>query len=277
MEPVTVEVPRGIPAKDGKWIRKAVIRYITGNDEQTLLEMPQDIPFHQRVMFLLERIVKFDVPDINTGKILRQISIGDRTALLLHTRKMILGDTIPCTITCASCARQLSLDLTVSGFLKANYPDQREIYELETGGYSMKIRPLNTLDQDTIVESLATRNSLEEKLAKSCIANSVPELPSVLPQVVMDVIGAKLGEIDPLSDIILRVSCPECNNVFQASFPVEEFIFREFVMNYNHLEYEVHLLAFNYCWSEHEILALPVRKRKKYVDLINATLSGERV
>jgi hypothetical protein len=275
---VVVEIPRGIPAINGKWIRKATIRHINGHDEQSMLEMSQLIPLHQRILFLLERIVRFDdVQDIYTGEALKKISIGDRVALLFHTRRMIFGDFISCTITCVNCNKKMSLQLDVLDLLQAHYPDQKDLYGLEAGGFNMKIKPLNAFDQDNalVAENLASPNSLGEKLAKSCIAYSNPELPSIIPKAVMDGLGSKLEEIDPLSDIVLGVSCPECGQAFQALFPAEEFIFKEFAMLFGQLEREVHWLAFNYCWSQNEILDLPVKKRKKYIELINATLSGE--
>ena len=272
-----VEIPRGIPGTDGKWLTKTMIRHINGHDEQSVLEIPQDLPHHQRVLFLLERIVRFQgVQDIETGEVLRKICIGDRVALLLHARSMILGDRIPCTITCTKCEKKMSADLNVSNLLQVKYPAQRDTYEVEIGGHDMKIKPLNAFSQDEVLdESASSPNSLEQKLAKSCIAYSKPELPTVLPTAILNGLGSKLEEIDPLSDIVLDISCPACGYLVQALFPAEEFIFKEFAMHYNQLEREVHWIAFNYCWSENDILDLPVTRRKKYIELINSTLSGE--
>jgi len=274
---IAVEIPRGIPATDGRWIRKAIIRRINGHDEQSVLEMPQDIPYYQRVLFLLERIVRFHgLGGINTGEALKEISIGDRVALLLHTRRMIFGENMPCSITCGNCDKKMSVELKVSDLLHKQLPDQKDTYELEVGGHLMKIKPINAFNQDdALAENVVTPNSVEQKLARSCITDSIPELPSILSKDVIDGLGSKLEEIDPLSDIILEVSCPECGHVFQALFPAEEFIFTEFTRRCTLLEREIHWLAFNYCWSEKEILGMPVKRRKKYIELINATLSGE--
>lgn len=278
MEQLTIEVPRGIPVFDGKWIKKATINQINGHDERAMLDMPQDIPLYQRVLSLLERIVRFDgIPRARTNEALRKISIGDRVTLLLYARKMILGEKIPCTITCTDCSKKMSLDLKVSEILQNRFKDQKEIYDLKVDDYQMKIRPLNALDQNTLIENSVTEDLLAEKLAKSCILDSVPKIPSVLTENMIDAIGMKMEEIDPLSDITLHVSCPECDHVFQTSFPAEEFIFKEFEVYSNQIVHEVHWLAFNYGWNEHDILSLPMTSRKKYVELINATLSGEGI
>ena len=88
-----------------------------------------------------------------------------------------------------------------------------------------------------------------------------------------------LEEIDPLSNIYLHLLCPECGHSFQASLRVEEFVLGELGMmsGNNQLEREVHWLAFHYHWSEEEILSLPTAKRKRYVELVNATLAGEGI
>ena len=87
----------------------------------------------------------------------------------------------------------------------------------------------------------------------------------------------KLSEIDPLSDIVLEVHCPSCSHAFSAPFWPEEFILQDVGIFNQQLEQEVHWLAFHYHWSEKKILALPIKKRRRYIELINATLAGENI
>ena len=77
----------------------------------------------------------------------------------------------------------------------------------------------------------------------------------------IDAVSTKLEQVDPLSDITITVSCPECKHAFSASFPVEHFVLKE-LMHGDGLEQEIHWLAFNYHWSEQEILSLPIARRK---------------
>ena len=274
-----VRVPRGIPSSNGRWIKNATIRQITGYDEQDMSERSPDIPIHQRVLLLLERIVTFnDCKKTKTKQVLLQLSIGDRTTILFNARKMILGDIIQCTAKCIICNNKMSLDLSISDLLRAhNSYNHKEIYEFETGGYKIKIRPLNAFDQDKLIKRNTSILSAEAELVKSCIVNSIPVLPTIIPKSIVEILGSKMEDIDPLSDLTLNISCPECNKKFQILFPAEEFILRELLANSKNLEREIHWLAFHYGWDEDTILSLPSKKRRKYVELINATLTGENI
>ena len=90
-------------------------------------------------------------------------------------------------------------------------------------------------------------------------------------------VSAKLEEMDPQADIVLDLSCPDCGHLFKTPFFIEDFMLREIRTRMRQLEKEVHWIAFNYHWSEDDILSLPMSKRSRYVDLINRTLSGETI
>ena len=64
----------------------------------------------------------------------------------------------------------------------------------------------------------------------------------------------------------VAANCPECETAMQARIDPLTFAFprREEVLQ------EVHLLATNYRWSEREILALPMARRRAYAQLIHA-------
>jgi hypothetical protein len=51
-------------------------------------------------------------------------------------------------------------------------------------------------------------------------------------------------------------------------FDAGEFLLAELSTRARTLLYEVHLLARNYGWSEHDILALSDRRRASYVELV---------
>lgn len=277
MEQLLVKVPRGFLTTDGKWIKHLTIRQINGYDEQAMLEIPNNIPIHRRALFFLERIVTFsDEKKIDTIQALRHLSIGDRVAILFNARKIILGNIIACTATCLNCSSKMSFDLNISDLLQIHRSDKnQEFYELNTEGYKIKFRPLCAIDQDYSIKKFSSVEMIGNKLVKSCVVNSIPLLPKILPKKIEIDIGMKMDDIDPLSDLSLRVSCPECSKIFEVFFPSEEFILREFAAHSKNLEHEIHWIALHYGWSESEILKLSLQKRKRYVELINATLAGE--
>ncbi|MEP0826313.1 MAG: hypothetical protein HRF40_12580 [Nitrososphaera sp.] len=273
MEQGLATVPRGVPGNaKGQWIRKAAIRRMTGHDEQLLMEHPASTPLHSKVVSLLERIATFE--GAHTSVVLKKLSLGDRACLLLSARKLIIGDLISCTTSCPSCGADMSLDLSADTIMSAEHPIPEVDYGLEAAGFRLRIRPLTAEDQDAIVAKAARSDVLAQELARACVVRSEPALPERIPEALLEAIGSRLEEIDPLSDVNLRLLCPECGHSFQAALPVEEFVLRELGVRGHQLEREVHWLAFHYHWSENEILSLPTSKRKRYVELVNATLAG---
>jgi hypothetical protein len=144
----------------------------------------------------------------------------------------------------------------------------------------LKIRPVTGAD----LESLSVKNDDDggsnkkaDELVRSCIISSDPPLPDTFTDDLFTLISSELGKLDPQADLVLDLACPACKHSFQTVFNAEDFIFQEITSRRSQLEREVHWLAFNYHWSEDSILSLPLVKRKRYVDLINRTLSGESV
>jgi hypothetical protein len=284
LEQVTVEVPRGIlDTKTGIWIRRAKIRKLTGLDEQLLLELPASMPLHSQVLAFLEKITTFsDVGE--AGAIMRQMSIGDITFLLLSARKLMVDDDIACTARCPSCGKDMSLSISVTMLQQTTrtaaatttmQPERHR--DIEACGYHLRVRPLTPQDQDILLNNPSS-DEVVQALARACIIHSQPQLPDgYIPESLLEAIGSNLGEIDPLSDITLNLACPECHHAFHATLPVEAFVLGELYQDRYGLEREVHWLAFHYHWSEQEILSLTREKRKRYVELINATLAGEKL
>jgi hypothetical protein len=285
IEQVTVAIPRGVPAIDGSsWIQKVKLRQLNGYDEQFLLDVQNSLlPIHACSIALLKRVVSFGdytemLENDDIDEILRHLSIGDRTALLLHLRKMTFGDLLKCALACPSCSKYMSLDFSVTDILHISHSKPQKDYDLEIAGFSLKVRPLTGADQELIFDKYGkadNNNKISEELVRSCILYSNHSLPKSLPDDFIFTISSKLDEIDPLSDIVFNLICPNCQHTFQTLFDAERFIFHEIGLRQNQLEREIHWLAFNYKWTESEILSLPLKKRKRYVELINATLSGE--
>src|SRR5688572_19326013 len=103
MKQLTVPLTHGIHLDAGQVIKKASLRQIDGSDGQFLADISIDrTPVHHISISLLERLASFEnVQDTNRKRqVLRNMSIGDRVALMLHMRSMALGDTMQCIICC---------------------------------------------------------------------------------------------------------------------------------------------------------------------------------
>lgn len=276
MERITALIPNGFP-HNGSWIQQAELRQLNGHDEQLLAEIwNSSLPL--KTTALLERIVTFGksvaIPEIR--EIIRSLTVGDRVALMLHLRKLTFGDKLSCVLTCPDCKESMSLELSTSTLLQPTIPNPKSEYSINLDNFTLTIRPVNGADLEAIIEN-SNKPDTAEQLVKSCIISSEPPLHDKLSDDFIAMVSSKLQELDPQANLELKFTCPTCQHSFQAPFNAEDYIFQEITEHQKQLEREVHWLAFNYHWSENSILSLPLTKRKRYVELINATLSGENI
>jgi hypothetical protein len=276
MDQAIVAVPRGIlDSASGQWIKHVRLRRLVGHDERLLGEI-SDMPPHMRVLAFLERVASFKEGESAT--LLRKLSIGDRVALMLHVRRLELGDNLDCTVCCPNCGNAMSIVLSVPKLLDMTHPAPCADYSLVAGGFYLQVKPLTAQDQDLILnakEGDDDDDHVIQRMARSCILNSDIPLPEKLSNEVIDALGKRLEQIDPLSDIMLDFSCLECTDKLHISFNVEDFILQELGISRRDIESEVHWLALHYHWSENEILSLPMQRRRKYISLINFAIAGE--
>ena len=83
----------------------------------------------------------------------------------------------------------MSIDLSVNTLLHQassllSKKGKDEVYCIDVEGYALKIMPLTGLDQDMLATKLTTeeKENLKQSLAKSCIKESTPRLPDVIPE-----------------------------------------------------------------------------------------------
>lgn len=268
--------PNGFKVDD-LWVRQAEIRQLNGYDEQLLAEK-NSLPSFFKTTFLLERIVNFGklTNKLDVPQLIRHLNLGDRVALILQVRKFVFGDTMQCVLNCPNCQEPLSIDISVNSLVQPPAKSFTNEYSLKFEDFTLTLRPIEAADLEALTENCSSLNP-KEKLVRLCIVSSKPALPEKLTEEFIVAVSSKLEEIDPQADIVLNLTCPSCNRPFQAPLDVESFFFEEMASRVKQLEKEIHWIALNYHWSEDSILSLPLAKRKRYIELINKTLSGESI
>lgn len=285
MEFAEVELPGGIRL-EGSWRRDAVLRPLAGRDEAFLLQEGRALTPAARTTAVLARClsrigsVSRVTPDIS-----RSLIIGDREALLLHLRRLTLGEKISCLLKCPACAEKLDLDLEVSELLLPPYGPATDAHEMsvptDDGSYRVRFRLPNGADQEQAAAVVAAApESAAELVLGRCVQDIVDERTGEpaqpIPAAVADAVIKKMAELDPQAEILLDLVCPACGGSFGTSFDIGDYFYREFCGRERDLHREIHLLAFHYHWSEREILRLTRRKRLIYLDLLSSALSEER-
>lgn len=282
----TVTLPSGLWL-DGVCCREAALRPISGVDEALLLEEWALLDQAARVSALLARcLTGLGRPGPASIDAVRSLSVGDREALLLHLRRISLGDAMQATLRCPACDERLDVELRASELLLPPYSQTQPCYEttvsLGERSWRLSFRLPNGGDQEAA--ATLARDDLRaaaEQLARRCVVAAVPAagdgptdddwLPAAL-----ETLSALMSELDPQAELILNLTCPACGSAFRSLFDTAGYLFAELAERAPRLDHEVHMLAFHYHWSEAEILRMTARKRRRYLELLADELAEAR-
>src|SRR5688500_43648 len=103
MQLVPVTLPNGYQAADA-WSRTVWLRPWCGADEIALSQVDSGAPPAVRTTALLSRCVYLAQGARRAGRaFVRALAAGDREALLLHLRRITLGDRLLCVLSCRAC------------------------------------------------------------------------------------------------------------------------------------------------------------------------------
>lgn len=278
----------------GLWInkeyhREAALQPISGIDEAFYLEQGQNLLPAQRITIQLSKsLTRLGQIEKITPQLVRSLTIGDREALLLHLRRLTLGDSLQCLAICPSCKEKMDLDLKINDMLQPPYPHVQQSHEISINGddksYHVNFRLPNGGDQEEAA-SLATTdpNAGEHLILRRCVKHVMSEndeLVDEIPATVATQLPAIMSELDPQAELTLNLSCPFCGKKFSKIFDTAAYLFQELHNKSRHLYKEAHLLAYYYHWSEAEIMGITSVKRQLYLGLLTDALrnrSGYRL
>lgn len=252
--------------REGRRRRGARVRAPAAAEEWALFEQGEPRLPAERVTLLLGRCV--EIADQGGAELARELSAGDRAALLLELRRRTIGETMRCLLECPQpdCGEQLELELAVGDLLTAGdlgeetheleLEDERVVYRLPTGAD----------------EERAARRALDDVAAASrellaaCLVTAPDPWPEGLAEAVEEAIAAR----DPHIRLELAMTCPACERPAAIELDPAAYVWRELETRHAERQREVHLLASRYGWTEAEILALPPPRRERYLELVEA-------
>jgi len=264
-------------------LREVGLRPVGGEDEAFLLETAETSAPSERATALLARCL--DNPD--GSRIAYALTVGDREALLLHLRRLTLGETLDGVLQCPAdgCGERMELELRVSDLLVPAYVDVRREYRLtldaDGSRYDVTFRLPTAADLDHAA-SLARIDTARGKQAflARCVVSAMRDALAVpvdsLPSPVGDAISSAMAEFDPQAEIDLDLACPSCGASFSIVFDTAMFFLQELDERAAQLTHEVHTLAWHYHWSEREILRMSRRRRARYLELVVDAVARSR-
>jgi hypothetical protein len=251
--------------REGTRVRDARVRAPTVEEERALFEECAPLLPAERVTVLLGRCA--EVGGESGVDAARELSAGDRVALLIELRRLVAGDEMPCVLDCpwSDCGERLEVELDAAE-LVAEAAGGGPGGKLDFGGERLAFRLPTGADEER-----AARTALEadpEVAARELMGACLVDPPDSLPTGLEDALGAAVAQADPHVEITLALSCPACGRESEVELDVASYLWCELEMRLARLDREVHLLASHYGWSEAEILALGERRRARYIELV---------
>lgn len=200
----------------------AVVRELTGEDEEALAKAMQSVnPFHF-VDTLLERgtVSIGDAPVGQTKNLLKQILIGDRDALILGIRKATYGNDIEFEgWVCPNCSTETDLTLTLDE-IKVQKLDRLSDVNFEVplrkGGKAV-VRLPNGADQKKVYENPKMTDKERDSVLLSQIVTEIVDKNGISHNVVVQpTLMRDMGIADRksiLKEVVLRQPGPKYDGV----------------------------------------------------------------
>ncbi|WP_347351789.1 hypothetical protein [Intrasporangium sp.] len=201
-------------------------------------------------------------------------SIRDRDRALFDLRTQLFGDRAVALVACPHCGEHLELPLELSLLRpRAQQPPP----PFESHGWTAQVRPPTTddlvavagcgpTDEDAALAALVER-CVESLRRPDGTGAAVPEAPAS----VRGLLRLHLAEAVDDVDVELELCCAGCGRDLAAPFDIASFLLDEVGAWAARLLRDVHVIAGAYGWDEATILALSPRRRRKYLELIEAT------
>jgi hypothetical protein len=279
---VVTTLPSGYWVGGAHW-REARLRELTGEDHVFLMEECRGLlPAHWVTETLSRCVIKLG-PNEATPEAIRSLTVGDREALLLHLRRLSMGDHLTCLLSCPApeCHEKLELEINVADVLLSPEgvvsPEHELTVGREDGGATAVRFRLPTGGDQEAVASLARTDivAAADSLLRRCLLSVSDELNPTdeLPAEIGEQVTARMAELDAQAQIILLATCEACGGSFSVAFDTASYLIQELEAEFQRLYREIHLLAFHYHWSLTEILGMSARKRRRFLELLDDELT----
>lgn len=226
------------------------------------------LPVIEKSLYLLSVLYGTEINKVS------ELSIGERDAGLLSFRKWLFGSRLINVATCPKCSTPMEWETDIESItLQEVHPDQAvKILKLESDGFKINFRLPNSSD---VISAMANPGLSSD--SSSFIAGCILEIqkdqqtlvPEALPAEMFERIDQIMSNADPQADVTMLLNCPECEEKWEASFDIMNYLWLEIDNWAKHLMQEVAVLAKNFSWSESDILNLSIHKRKLYLDMVS--------
>lgn len=201
---------------------------------------------------------------------LDDLSLGERERRLLRLRRLLFGARIDGITDCPECARPFEVDFPLDPLLHVEPADGSRQHEERFGPFELTFR-LPTSGDIRAAGGLRDAEDARRLLLARCVVRASRDGEEIdagdLPRDICVRLGERMGELDPLSDIEMVGTCPECGVGWDVPLDIGSFLWAELDGWARRTLSDIDTLARIYGWSERDVLALSPARRKLYVEL----------
>jgi hypothetical protein len=274
---VTVPLLDGLRGAGGP--ASARVRALTGSDE-ALLDALADTPPAVRSTELIA-VTTLSVGDAApvTPDMARQLTAGDRERLLLACASATLGEEVDAVVECPHCGELVELPIPLGRMLAPPAPGVRGVHhelavQTPDGTRLVRFRLPTGADLEAAAHvALAQPEQGAAAVLDRCVIQVTTEAgepaPGPLASDVAAAVDEAIARLDPAAESVGEADCPACGTPVRAL--LDAFcLLSSGLARGERLLTEVASLARAYHWSEAEILALPLARRRRYLELARA-------
>jgi hypothetical protein len=197
--------------------------------------------------------------------------LGLANARLLELRAALFAPRWECVATCPQCGVVAEVVLDLPAMLSAAATFVSVDSQVVSGGnWSVAFRVPTVGDVFNTVHRYASGEHLLECVILSAASQGQPLAAGELTNEMRAAVDRSVSEADPLATIDVVVQCPSCTNQWREFLDVIALLWTEISAAAKGLISEVAQLALAFGWSEPEVLALPSRRRRQYLELLHA-------
>lgn len=190
---------------------------------------------------------------------LRTRPFGETNRQVLALRERLMGPVLVATAACSKCGA--GVEFAVEASALHGQVTGADSVAVTVDGHAVRWR---VPTPDDLAAAAAEPGPGQALLRRCLITPGVESLPTHVVREVENAMAAS----DPLAEILVSLTCPECATVFEADLDLGCFVWAELDARARRLLAEVDVLARTYGWTEPEVLALSEHRRAAYLRVV---------
>jgi hypothetical protein len=206
-----------------------------------------------------------------TPALIDALSVGDRQFLVQQLAGLLEMDTVWMTAACARCGEQFDFAVRFSELPVKEAGEGYPFVQVSTSRGNARWRVPTGADQKAVAAVSAELDAVRLLVARCLVEISGPDAGPTA-EWVADLSSEDVREVEAAIEAVapevttaVQAVCIACGQVNQVAVDPYLCLQRSQVG----ISVDIHTIASTYHWSEAEILALPKRRRQRYLQLID--------